>query len=118
MDPEPNMRVEHARLRAGMTRDELAALAGVSATTIRRIEVGSQHRTKMDCAEAIARALEQPIPWLFADTVLTTQGRYPGDREPEQDEPIRPGEALCPSCYILGPVVRGECGACGSPIDA
>ena len=49
----------------GLSRDELAALTGVSSLTIRAHELGAVNGTETKTAEAIAKALKVPLQALF-----------------------------------------------------
>ncbi|WP_200868157.1 helix-turn-helix transcriptional regulator [Deinococcus phoenicis] len=57
--------IKRLRQERGLSRDELAALSGISSLTIRAHELATVNGTETKTAEAIAHALGVPVHALF-----------------------------------------------------
>ncbi|MFC7381584.1 helix-turn-helix domain-containing protein [Sphaerisporangium rhizosphaerae] len=60
-------RVVSLRKRSGMSQAELAAISGVSASLIRKLEQGSRSDVRLETARKIAAALRVPTTAIFTD---------------------------------------------------
>lgn len=66
-------RIKSARLLLGMTQKELAEIAGISRTSLNRIENKKVPKMKASTAVQIARALNVPMDFLFYDERLQNE---------------------------------------------
>ena len=65
--PRPNLAMLEARIRAGLTREGLGELAGVTAKQVGLIERGVARRSKPETLVGIATALEADVFELFPE---------------------------------------------------
>jgi DNA-binding XRE family transcriptional regulator len=119
----------YARVDAGLTREELADLTGLSLGTIWKIETkSSEFKTNRKVAELLAEALELPVRELFDSHELSHLGRPPLTGRPigsstaitvVQTTTVMVGsnEALCTCCYLVVPCWGGECDNCGAQLQ-
>lgn len=63
--PRPNLALLEARIRAGLSRDDLGRLAGVSGKQIGLIERGVARKSRASTLAGISTALEQDVMALF-----------------------------------------------------
>ena len=115
--------LREAREMLGLSRPELAERADVSVSSIRRIEDGSIHQTKVDVAERLADALALCVHEMVWPNGMTLQGRPPGTGTAisftttttwtmTQTLTITSPERLCPIHFTTLATGTGECGSC------
>lgn len=108
--------LEEAREAAGLTREQLAEEAGISESTIQRIETGSIHMTKDETAQCIADALGMRIDEIEWPNGLTNQGRRPRSLTEEVTETtfsftvhtVTRRRRICSKCHTEV-AINGEC---------
>lgn len=64
---KPNLALLRARMEKGLSRSDLADMAGISAKQVGLIERGIAKRSREKTLEALAEALEQPVLTLFKE---------------------------------------------------
>lgn len=100
------------RQSIGWTVAELAELADISETTIRRIEEDARpFRFNLETASSLAAALDVPVSAIFPPEALTHLGRSPhtGKSCHRTNETVG---AVCPSCFVQLPATK-VCDTCG-----
>lgn len=63
--PRPNLQLLEARIRAGLSRDDLGHLAGITGKQVGLIERGVARKSRPDTLTGIARALNEDVFELF-----------------------------------------------------
>jgi len=108
-----------------LTPEELAEMAGVSVTSVKRNIEGSRHRTKDVIAEQLAEALGMNVEEIIWINGITTEGRYPGKWSESAKETAQTFrithtvtvstkvDRLCPDCNAILPLARTACDVCG-----
>lgn len=64
--PRPNLALFDARMRAGLSREELGHLAGITGKQVGLIERGIARRSRPSTLAGLATALEKDVLDLFA----------------------------------------------------
>lgn len=65
MADELAIRLRLARTEAGLSRELLAGMIGVSFATLVRYETGRTQRTSLETLAKIAEATDKPLVWFF-----------------------------------------------------
>jgi DNA-binding XRE family transcriptional regulator len=65
--PKPNLTLLEARIRQGLSREDLGLMAGISAKQVGLIERGVARRPRVSTLHGIARALEADLFELFPE---------------------------------------------------
>lgn len=94
----------------GFSLKDISILAGLSETTLRRIEKGSDQQIKYETAEIIAKGLDTTVEKLFKPRELTKQGRMPQTGTKLKSN--KTGK-ICPKCRLEIPrSANGKCEEC------
>lgn len=122
-------RLQIIREDAGLTREELAELSGVSRQTIGRIENGTwPYKTHETVASGLASALYVEVSDIFHPTELSTNGRPAGTGTPIStmtftytrtetfSVEVTGGCVQCPHCHMVVPP-REVCIDCERPLS-
>jgi transcriptional regulator with XRE-family HTH domain len=88
------------RLARKLSVDGLAAKTGLSAETLEALEAGTQEPS-LSLLEAVAGALDIPVPWLFGDPALLDLLRDP-------DEPSLRADSVDPALERVLATARQE----------
>lgn len=123
-------RLQIIREDAGLTREELAELSGVSRQTIGRIENGTwPYKTHVTVASGLASALYVEVSDIFHPTELSTNGRPAGTGTPFSTMTFTytrtetfimqetGGRVQCPHCHMVVPP-REVCIDCELPLSS
>lgn len=109
-----------------LTPEQVAEMAGISVTSVKRNIEGSQHRTKEIIAEHLAEALGMHVDEIIWINGRTEQGRTPGKWSEETKVHAAHTfrvthtvaistkiDRLCPECNAILPVASDICDVCG-----
>lgn len=103
MSEAPGERLRSAREGLGLTRAELAELAGLSTSTIYRIETDGEYRVNRATAALIADALYVQVRDLFHPRHLSHLGRPPQTGTPIGTKHELDPADYCPTCGLALP---------------
>ncbi|SFD61908.1 helix-turn-helix domain-containing protein [Streptomyces aidingensis] len=89
-------RLRNARVIAGLTQTELARAAGISVSTVRKLEQGAHAEARLETAHALARVLGVPTTALLAAEETAPPSIPPGPWEQLRAAILRPGADRVP----------------------
>lgn len=101
------------RVREGLdlSREELAELAGLSVSTIYRIETDNSYRVNQATAALLADALHMQVRELFHPRDISHLGRPPQTGVPIGSKQELDRSDFCPTCGLALPAT-GQCDWC------